>query len=451
MKLSYLKILRPSKALLIVHLVIVLVACGSEKETNTEKVKTISEDEIETHLKNREYKKVYVFINENAKREEYKPLVDYAISSLMQTEDEESISFLEDKFTSWIEARDYDILHDYITSLETEGNGDPVTSFLYEVEKYMEEEVYLEEQKAKLPVMKKQHDDLVKNFPYPVPLNKPVLDEFSGTILQKINELEYRVLHNYSGEQYVLRTFETSFESTGRFTMNVLFGEKKRYNMDNGFSKSFYVLYEIPERQVETIKNIIGLREGIPEKEKAIKETEQLIEDSVPYLKVILSAVFDTRNSTPSPVQEQVEKERAVNSEIEFMVKENQFYINGITLQDSEKFVASVFGQPTSSEEDELGESEIINVYDGIRIGYFNEKVTSIDFEISYEDLEEQVISEYPGDKLVNEDGDVFLYNEESQHLLMVKSYAGTYTVYLGYADNIFKEELEYGNIRVQN
>lgn len=50
----------------------------------------------------------------------------------------ENHSFLKELFTKWIEARDYETLNLYITNLETEGNGESVTTFLHSLEDYQE-------------------------------------------------------------------------------------------------------------------------------------------------------------------------------------------------------------------------------------------------------------------------------------------------------------------------
>lgn len=309
--------------------------------------------------------------------------------------------------------------------------------------------------------MKNRHDELVSNYPGPVPLENPTLIPFSGEILQRINEREYLVIdtYDYEGKEYVLKTSETVFSSTGRFSMQVTLGEKEIYQLKNGFTKEFLVLYEVPAAHVELMQEILELRDQISDTEASIREHEQSIDTSGSFFKGLLDAIFLYRDATNEPIrqtEEQETEEETGESEIipvEFTVKEDQFYLNEVTLEDTKNSIVNKFGEPESTEEDLLGESEIFYVYQNMDIGFVNEKVNQMNLEITSKEFEEQILNQYSGEVYENEDqdGTVYLYNKQSGHLLMAKYGEGKLFVYFSYADNLFIEGLESGWIRPQN
>ncbi|MFD5853884.1 hypothetical protein ACFWGC_27600 [Cytobacillus pseudoceanisediminis] len=108
-----------------------LVACENEKSSKLVESNPMTKHQLESLLKEENYDEIRYFIKQNAKNVEKEPIVDYAIEALNQTGEMENHSFLKELFIKWIEARDYETLNLYITNLETEGNGESVTTFLH--------------------------------------------------------------------------------------------------------------------------------------------------------------------------------------------------------------------------------------------------------------------------------------------------------------------------------
>ncbi|OHX49940.1 hypothetical protein BBV17_10615 [Cytobacillus oceanisediminis] len=115
--------------------------------------------------------------------------------------------------------------------------------------------------------------------------------------------------YGYEGKEYVLKTSETVFSSTGRFSMQVTLGEKEIYQLKNGFTKEFLVLYEVPEALVELMQEILELRDQISDKEASIREHEQSIDTSGSFFKGLLDTIFLYRDATNEPIEQTEEQE----------------------------------------------------------------------------------------------------------------------------------------------
>jgi hypothetical protein len=139
------------------------------------------------------------------------------------------------------------------------------------------------------------------------------------------------------------------------------------------------------------------------------------------------------------------EKEEAVNENKIVYVKDNKFYINGLTLQDNKEKIKNILGEPNTEAVDESGLYESYLTYDNMTFSLYEDKIYWIDIDID-EELIDELIKSYSGERYVGQSGEIFFFENQTEHLLMLtENYDGGYGASLAYADGNFTSNVENG------
>ena len=159
-----------------------------------------------------------------------------------------------------------------------------------------------------------------------------------------------------------------------------------------------------------------------------------------------LETVVQETNTTPEAVVlEEVDKKE---SEI-FGVKDNTYYIKGITLGDARSTVINILGTPRIEEVDESGYSDFTLIYDNLYVGITNNLVSSLYIIIDKNTFEESLTKQYSEVKFVNEEADIiYYYKDVTNQVIFGKIDNGSFGVYLSYIDGNFRFGLSEGWIK---
>jgi hypothetical protein len=203
-------------------------------------------------MKEKNHQEIQQFITDNLDNPDKKSLLSSAFAALYQSNDKQDQSFLKSTCKELIKQRDIDSLKNMLTPLGLQDIETQITQYQKDEKQYTE--------------LKKQQDSLnnsikglEKKYPYKnISWSYTKLDDFTGNILQKISNNEYRVHEDFTfdNKEYVLKTIDTTFTTTGHFGMYVVAGDIESYKLQNGFTQSFQTIDEVPNDYVNLIMQI---------------------------------------------------------------------------------------------------------------------------------------------------------------------------------------------------
>lgn len=425
--------------------VFLLTAC---QNPNSDSEQSIDKEDIDKLIQEKNYEEIQGYISNNIQISN-KESVQFAITSLNQTNEERNNNYFQKLFNSLSEDKDWDSIIKLIEGLETVDNQESVTRIKEEIKKYQEIETKNEEIQEEVDQLIRKKDELINNYPYPILLEDTTLHNIVGIISQKVSDSEFLITLKYaaSGKEYILRTVKTNFSSTGEFSMYVIPGEISTYTLKNGFNKDFQVLYEIPNENVDYIKNVNQLKVRIENLTQEMKSNNSNQQAGIEVMEIFIDNIFKAKVS-----RERIENsEQNVNSDESslFQVIDNKFYLKGVTLGQEKDTVIKKLGEPDIENHDEfMSPSEVGLIYGNLEIFISNSKVVSIIVNATRNLFDEEILSLYPNEKYLGQDGTIYLYDGKSKHLLLFKEDGEQERIYFGYADGNFKYNLEEGRIK---
>lgn len=134
-----------------------------------------------------------------------------------------------------------------------------------------------------------------------------------------------------------------------------------------------------------------------------------------------------------------------------FMVKDHEFQIYGLSLEDTPSEAKSLIGNPDFEGPDETGFDEWIQKYSNQyidRIAYFENNAVSISSEALASELQMSIQEHFNGERYFTEDGAEYLYLPETEQLLIYTpdpEDSTKVTLLLTYADGNFHVGVENG------
>ncbi|WP_147532888.1 hypothetical protein [Bacillus marasmi] len=159
----------------------------------------------------------------------------------------------------------------------------------------------------------------------------------------------------------------------------------------------------------------------------------------------------EKQSETKPNVAEKEDEQASVEPEAQasiFNVKDNKYYVHGISLGDDLQTVINILGNPIKEEIDESGYNETLLTYDGFFVGIANGAVGLIHLDMDMYEFADDFGGNFSEDKYINEDSNViYFFQKETEHLF----YAKEDGVFLNYADGNFYYWLEEGAIVQEN
>lgn len=380
-----------------------------------------------------------------------KPLIEYAVFSLFKTNKSENDAFLNDMFQNYIENKKWIDIQELTSGLEEEKNMEIVGGIHEEIDIYnnlVQEKEELDAEKDNLIVKGKE---LEETYPYELKWDGFAIQEFQGTILQKISDTEYRVDMRYSptNKEYILHTVEKTFSSAGDFGMYVIPGEEIEYTLQDGFSKSFLTVHEIPEEQIDLVTQIINSRVNISKLMKEIEENKGNQMSSIDNMERQFENIFKMEKA--EEILKKNDKTKSGHNESKiFTVLKNKLYIDGITLGTERNEVLEILGNPDEEKIDDspMDPSDTILIYDNVSFYIFDNKVIRVSLHATNEFFDKEFLSNYSGDRYISEEGKIYFYEPDSKQLIIASGVEEEFQISLVFEDGNFKYNVQEGSIK---
>lgn len=441
----------------LVYKIIILLLClvivsACEGSIGVSKRSISEKKDIEKLTETKKYNEIQEFISGNLQDIENRHLVEFAISSLIQSKDIESLSFLKKTFQKLVKNEKWDSINGLIDSLENKYNQETINNVREEIDIYQDSRTIIKELEIEKESLIQKKNKLEQEYPYEIMWSDTPIYEFYGSILQKINENEYRVIQNHtnSNKQYVLKTFQSSYTSTGNFGMHVIPGEEEKFHLQNGFTEDFLTLYEIPEEHLDLANQIINTRIDINRISNEIDNYK--VEHNKNSIEMFMEDIFKMIESKRS-IDKSNETNKKNNDSSVFHVTDNKLYIRGVTLGDKKSMVIEKLGTPDEEKVDDSDYEPVdtVLIYDSLKIYILKNKIKSLILDTNKEFFEKNFSNHYSGEKYVSQDGGIYFYESKNEHLLFTKEYEEKFIVYLNYVDENFKYYVEDGWIQRLN
>ncbi|WKA53187.1 hypothetical protein [Planococcus shixiaomingii] len=268
-------------------IVSVLVLCGcSEKGSSEEKSTTDDKEEIVKAIEEKnlpvlkEYIKTNtpniesdvttfklaqkVLIEEN--KNDYLVFMEEWSKELIHDRDYRSLNSLIDTSADYINISEKEIIYDLIPEIKKNETDD--------LKRKKENEENLSFLKTVSNEFNFNINDLPSDFSY---------YEYYGEVVQKIDSNTYLVNHivlDSPVRQNILKTSNQEFNSTGTFLMNAIVLGTETFEMQNGFTETFEVIYEIPNDKMKLLEEISIAKRSVAENEVMIKQNEMVLGNS---------------------------------------------------------------------------------------------------------------------------------------------------------------------------
>ena len=433
--------------------ILLLIGC---QETPNEVKEPIKIDEIEdaeidvkTLTKNQDYNALQLFIESNKNDSNKKNEIELAISTLYKSYEDSNINFLNKLFNYFIEN---DLWNDallYLEILYKIDSNEDLSNLIKEVEDAIQDFESIVRIEQGFENLNDSLNKIVSATPY----TEEELENayyFYGTVNQKIRDHKYLV---QSGQtQLILNTVSGEYNGTGSIKLEVVRKGKESYVLNNGFSKEFQVIEELPVEYIEYAKTY---QKTLKDLEELTKKKPQLMDNHISikyYTNISINKYFDLKkNNQISSIQNDVsnddtsktsEENSSVDSlaletrikelttskttekknDVLFSYNQTSFYLYGITIGDSLEKVIDVLGTPSEYVIDQDLDSEYMLYYEeyNLNIEFENDKVISNGFILPVKQFNEEILNKYNKTYYMYS-GYKYLINIESQQVVRIE------------------------------
>ncbi|MDJ0333305.1 hypothetical protein [Planococcus sp. S3-L1] len=402
-----------------------LSACSPASESPTSEVKVPMEnfeEKIKKLIQARDYEGLHQFFTENRETIAKEEQIEIIIQAIAESDNPDFYAMVNTIFRDLVDTQSWDLILKLIKHWETDNNAYTLQEIESDIEKYLKIDSNLQSIDTDKENLLENIEQLKQSYPHEIAWTESYLQGFSGYLAQQINDWEYRVIDSYTKEEFVLVTFETEFTSPGDFSINVLPGETKEYTLQNGFSKPYKVLYEVPDSTLSQMNDIM----------KSYSRLEQLAEERVTTLEEQESLVDRLKNSFDNifllkGAQERVEVANSSDTSSSILtIEDHKFHINGISLGHEKEQVLEKWGNPIEEKVDEEYSSDFTNLYyDQKVVIIYDNTVDLITMDIEEEQFDAEILQPYKGEKYINQNGDIYLYEPISNQLIIFKEENG--------------------------
>ncbi|KAA0958133.1 hypothetical protein FQ085_00015 [Planococcus sp. ANT_H30] len=262
-----------------------LSACSPTSESPTSEVKVPMEsfeEKIKKLIQARDYEGLHQFFTENRETIAKEEQIEIIVQAIAESDNPDFYAMVNAVFRDLVDTQNWNLILKLIKHWETDNNAYTLKEIESDIEKYLKTDSDLQSIETDEENLLKDIEQSKQIYPYEIVWTESYLQEFSGYLAQQINDREYRVIDSYTNEEFVLVTFETEFTSPGNFSINVLPGETKEYTVQNGFSKTYKVLYEVPDSTLSQINDIMKsysrLEQLAEERVRTLEEQEGLVD-----------------------------------------------------------------------------------------------------------------------------------------------------------------------------
>lgn len=432
---------------LILTLLILLSACSPASESPTSEVDVpieSFEEKIEKLVQARDYEGLHQFFTENKETIAEEEQIEIIVQAIAESDNPDFYPLVNTVFRNLVDTQSWDLILKLIKYWETDNSAYTLKEIESDIEKYLKKDSDLQSIETDEENLLQDIEQLKQSYPYEIVWTGSYLQGFSGYLAQQIDDWEYRVIDTYTNEEFVLVTFETEFTSPGNFSINILPGETKEYTLQNGFSKTYKVLYEVPNTTLSQIndimKNYSRLEQLKEEKVMTLEEQERLVD----RLKDSFDNIFLLKGA-----EERVKVTNSSDSSSSILtVEDHKFHIYGISLDYEKEQVLEEWGNPIEEKVDEEYSSDFTNLYyDQTNVSIYENKVDSINMDIEEEQFDAELLQPYKGEKYINQNGDIYLYEPISNQLIIFKEENGKTSFTLMNSDGNFDANVNDGYI----
>ncbi|MGE6416091.1 hypothetical protein ACQKDD_18170, partial [Planococcus kocurii] len=370
--------------------------------------------------------------------------IEIIVQAIAESDNPDFYAMVNAVFRDLVDTQNWNLILKLIKHWETDNNAYTLKEIESDIEKYLKTDSDLQSIETDEENLLKDIEQSKQIYPYEIVWTESYLQEFSGYLAQQINDREYRVIDSYTNEEFVLVTFETEFTSPGNFSINVLPGETKEYTVQNGFSKTYKVLYEVPDSTLSQINDIMKsysrLEQLAEERVRTLEEQEGLVD----RLKGSFDDIFLLKGA-----EERVEVADSSDSSSSILtVEDHKFHIYGISLGHEKEQVLEKWGNPAEEKVDEEYSSDYTNLYYDKRIvRIYDNKVDLIIMDMEEQRFDAELLQPYKGEKYINQNGDIYLYEPIANQLIIFKEEDGKTAFSVLNSDGNFEANVNDGYI----